>query len=66
MTVGTFEITNPGLLARQDGSILPDVDTMVAVLVDDAHTVNLVTDTTYADISANESASAHSFAEMSA
>jgi hypothetical protein len=66
MTVGTFEITNPGLLARQDGSILPDVDTMVAVLVDDAHTVNLVTDTTYADISANECADADytaSFAE---
>ncbi len=66
MTVGTFEITNPGLLARQDGSILPDVDTMVAVLVDDAQTVNLVTDATYADISANECADADytaSFAE---
>ncbi len=66
MTVGSFEITNPGLLARQEGGIMPDVDTMVAVLVDNAHTPNLTTDALYSDISANECADADyvaSFAE---
>jgi len=68
MTVAAFVITNPGLLARQDGTILPDVpaNAMVGVLVDNAHTPNNTTDAAYSDISANECADSDytaSFAE---
>lgn len=66
MTVGAFTLTNPGLLAHQDGNIDPNTDTMVGVLVLTAHTPSLVNDNIYSDISANECADADytaSFAE---
>lgn len=54
MTVGQFQLTNPGLLAHQQGTIDPDTDTIVGVLVDNAHTPSLVNDNIYSDISGNE------------
>lgn len=66
MTVGQFQLTNPGLLAHQDGSIDPDTDTIVAVLVDNSYTPSLVNDNIYDDIDGDECADADytaSFAE---
>jgi len=52
MAVGAFTLTNPGLLATQDGSIDPDTDAMYAALTTDAGGPPALTDATYADISA--------------
>ena len=55
MTVGAFELLNAGLLAAQNGAIDPDTDTMVGVLVDDSHGAPVIaSESTYADISADE------------
>lgn len=54
MAVGEFTVTNDGLLNWLQGNIDPDGDTLVAVLVDNAHTPDLDTDNLYSDISANE------------
>lgn len=54
MTVGSFILTDPGLLAQQDSVINPTVDTMVGVLVDTSHGPPQLTEATYADISADE------------
>ena len=53
MAAGTFTLTNHGKRDWLKGVIDPDADTLVGVLVDNAHTA-AVTDSTYADISANE------------
>lgn len=53
MTVGVFTLTNHGKRDWMKGVIDPDDDTLVGVLVDNAHTA-AVTDSTYADISADE------------
>ena len=66
MTVAAFLLTNPGLLAHQDGSILPDSDTLVGVLVDNTKTPSLTLDNIYSDISGDECADSDytaSFAE---
>lgn len=53
MAVGTFTVCNAGIRDIVNGEIDPDSDTIVAVLVDVAHTA-AVTDDTYSDISTNE------------
>jgi hypothetical protein len=57
MAVGAFTFTDPGYLAVRKGTIDLENDTIVAVLVDTAHTPALTEDT-YSDFSANECASA--------
>lgn len=54
MAVGTFTLTHQGKLNWLQGDIDPDGDTLVAVLVDNAHTPSLANDDVYSDISANE------------
>lgn len=54
MAVGAFTLTHQGKLNWLNGNIDPDTDTLVAVLVDNAHTPSLVNDDIYSDISANE------------
>lgn len=56
MAVGNFTFTDPGYLAVRKGTIDLENDTIVAVLVDTAHSPALTEDT-YSDISANECAS---------
>ncbi len=58
MAVGPFRFTDAGYLAMRKGLIDPENDTIVAVLVDNAHTPSIITDATYADISANVCADA--------
>jgi hypothetical protein len=55
MAVGLFTPVNNALLKIVDGTIDLDADTVVAVLVDVAHTA-ATTDDTYSDISTNECA----------
>ena len=54
MAVGTFTLTHQGKLNWLKGLIDPDTDTLVAVLVDNAHTPSLANDDVYSDISVNE------------
>ena len=54
MAVGTFTLTYDGKLALLNGNIDPDGDTLVGVLVDNAHTPSLENDNLYSDISGNE------------
>lgn len=54
MAVGTFTLTNDGKLNWLNGSIDPDTDTLVGVLVLTAHTPSLENDNLYSDISGNE------------
>lgn len=56
MAVGTFTLTNDGKLNWLNGAIDPDTDTIVGVLVDNAHTPSLENDNLYSDISVNECA----------
>jgi len=66
MAVGEFTFTDPGFLAVRKGTIDLENDTIVAVLIDNAHTPSVVNDNEWSDISANECASADytaSFAE---
>lgn len=56
MAVGTFTLTYDGKLNWLNGSIDPDTDTLVGVLVLNAHTPSLENDNLYSDISANECA----------
>lgn len=53
MSVGVFTPVNNAILKVNDGTIDVDADTIVAVLVDVAHTA-AVTDSVYSDISTNE------------
>ncbi len=58
MAVGPFTLMDAGLLGHQNGSINPAGAAMVAVLVLDAHGAPVVgTESTYADISGDESGS---------
>lgn len=54
MAVGAFTFTDPGYLAVRKGTIDLENDTIVGVLVDNAHTPSVVNDDLYSDISANE------------
>lgn len=54
MAVGTFTLTNQGKLNWLKGNIDPDGDTLVGVLVDNAHTPSVVNDDVYSDVSGNE------------
>lgn len=56
MAVSAFKFTDPGYFAMREGTIHPENDTIVAVLVDNLHTPSITTDATYADISGNECA----------
>ena len=53
MAVSAFTFTDPGFLACLKCDINVEDDTIVAVLIDNAHTPNKETEDTYADISAN-------------
>lgn len=66
MAVSEFKFTDPGHLAVRKGTIDLEANTIVAVLVDNAHTPAVETDSLYSNISANECADADytaSFAE---
>ena len=56
MAVGAFTLTYDGKLNWLNGAIDPDTDTLVGVLVDNAHTPSLENDNLYSDISTNECA----------
>lgn len=56
MAVGTFTWTHQGLLNKENGSIDFLTDTIVGVLVDNAHTPSQANDDVYSDISGNECA----------
>lgn len=57
MTVGAFTIVDAGLLATQNGNIVPGTDAMYAVLILHAHGApDVANEATYADISADETA----------
>ncbi len=58
MTVSAFKFTDPGWLAVLKGDIDMEGDTIVAVLIDNAHTPNLETDNLWSDISGDECADA--------
>ncbi|RLA03862.1 MAG: hypothetical protein DRQ47_04395 [Gammaproteobacteria bacterium] len=54
MTVSAFQLTNPGSLAVEDGTIDLGSGAFSGVLVLSAHTPSLVNDNIYSDISGNE------------
>lgn len=58
MAIGAFTFTDPGYLACRKNTINLESDTIVAILVDTAHTPSVVTDNEYSDISANVCADA--------
>lgn len=59
MTVGSFTLVDAGLLASQNGGIVPGTDAMYAVLILNAHGAPAVaTEATLADISADETVDA--------
>ena len=56
MTIGAVTFTDAGNLALRKGTILPESDTIVAILVNNAHTPSVINDDVYSDVSANECA----------